>query len=132
MTLETEERSRASEYLKKWTLEDVRELHEFLQGNVPEGFNLRKPPNLDAHTAFSIIYVLQEKFKAITDEFDFCEKCETIFYNDDGWHFDDPGINLCDHCISDITGHRYYDDMDELAKDVKTWWESIESDKGGL
>jgi len=39
----------------------------------------------------------------------------------------DPGINLCDYCISEITGHRYYDDMDELAKDIKTWWESIKN-----
>jgi len=122
---------RTKDYLKEWTLEDVRELHEFLQGSTPEGFRLVHQPELDADSAFSIIYVLQEHFNAITDEFDLCDKCKTIFYNDDGRHFDNVGINLCDPCISMITGYRYYNDMDDLAEDIKKWWESRESDTNG-
>jgi len=116
---------RTKDYLKEWTLEDVRELHEFLQGKVPEGFMLRSPPELDTETAFSIIYVLQEHFKAITDEFDMCEKCKVIFYNDYGWHFDDPGINLCDDCIDQIVPHFISLGSEEATNAVKKWYESI-------
>uniref|UniRef100_A0A6M3MBM4 Uncharacterized protein n=1 Tax=viral metagenome TaxID=1070528 RepID=A0A6M3MBM4_9ZZZZ len=116
--------SKSSQYLKEWTLEDVRELHEFLQGNMPEGFTLRAPPNLDAHMAFSIIYILQEHFKAITDEFELCESCETIFYNDYGWHFDDPGIHLCNDCLNKIVGYHISLESDEAIKRVTEWYES--------
>lgn len=122
--------SRTKEYLKEWTLKDVRELHEFLQGEVPENFTLRRNPKLDAHAAFSIIYVLQEHFGAITDEFDLCTKCEIIYYNDYGWHFDDPGINLCDNCINEVVGYHISLESDEAVKSVKEWYESIVSDGG--
>jgi len=116
---------RTKDYLKEWTLEDVRELHEFLQGKVPEGFMLRSPPELDTETAFSIIYVLQEHFQAITDEFDMCGKCKVIFYNDYGWHFDDPGINLCDDCIDQIVPPFISLGSEEATNAVKKWYESI-------
>ena len=60
-------------------IDTVRQLMDFLQGETPEGFRLSDQPDLDKDTAFSVIYVLQEKFELITDNFEKCDNCGRIF-----------------------------------------------------
>lgn len=105
-------------------LEKTQELYEFLKGETPEGFTLKTgQPNLSEDMAFTIIYVLQEKFHLIPDIYEMCYECKELYDTEsDGHHFDDVGINLCDGCISQITRHRYYQDMEKFEVDVCDWW----------
>ena len=104
-------------------LEKTEELYAFLKGETPEGFTLNGQPQLSEEVAFTIIYVLQEKFNLIPDHFEQCGECKELFDMEcEGHHFDGVGINLCDGCISQITGHRYYHDMEKFEKDVCNWW----------
>lgn len=57
----------------------VRELTEFLQGETPEGFRLDSQPELDEDTAWTVVYILQEKFELITDQIEKCEQCGRLF-----------------------------------------------------
>lgn len=61
-------------------MDTVRELAGFLQGETPEGFRLGSQPELDEDTAWSVIYVLQEKFELITDRVDKCDYCGSLFH----------------------------------------------------
>ena len=105
-------------------LEETKELYEFLKGETPEGFKFKTgQPKLSEDEAFTIIYVLQEKFHLIPDFYEKCAECKEIYDSEnDGHHFDGVGINLCDGCISPMVGHRYYHDMEKFEADVCDWW----------
>lgn len=60
-------------------MDTVEELSGFFQGETPDGFRLGSQPELDEDTAWSVIYVLQEKFGLITDEIEKCEQCGRLF-----------------------------------------------------
>lgn len=105
-------------------LEKTKELYDFLKGETPEGFTLKTgQPQLSEDVAFTIIYVLQEKFNLIPDIYEMCAECKELYDSEnDGHHFDGAGINLCDGCISRITGYTYYHGMEKFDKDVSNWW----------
>ncbi len=105
-------------------LEKIQELYEFLKGEIPEGFTLIGQPHLSENEAFTTIYVLQEKFGLIPDHFEQCYKCKSIFDMDnEGGHYEDPGINLCDYCEDRILYSRFSNgDYENLAQGVKEWY----------
>ncbi|GAG27329.1 unnamed protein product, partial [marine sediment metagenome] len=108
------------------TLEQTQELYQFLQGELPEGFMLKTPPKLSGKMAFTIIYVLQEKFKLIPDHFEHCERCDVVFDMDFGGdHFDDPGINLCDSCVSHVFWRLAKGEKDNMENAVKEWYAEL-------
>ncbi len=107
----------------KFTIEQTQELYEFLKGGIPEGFTLKTwKPKLSEDEAFTIIYILQEKFKLIPDHYEQCKRCKEIFDMEcGGRHFDDPGINLGDCCMDQIFYRESSQDADTLEKAVKEW-----------
>lgn len=100
---------------EKFTIEQTQELYEFLKGKTPEGFTFKTgQPTLSEDTAFTIIYVLQEKFHMIPDTYEKCVRCKEIFDMEwGGNHYEDPGINLCDSC-EDYVRYRW--------EGVKEWY----------
>jgi len=114
------------------TLETTQELYEFLKGETPEGFTLVGQPNLSEKEAFTVIYILQEKFNLIPDIYEMCAECKALYDSEnEGHHFDEVGINLCDACISIICNHEYYHDMEKLDSDVSDWWKQNRIHKSG-
>jgi hypothetical protein len=83
------------------TIEDARELYGLLRGGpAPEGFTLCGRPKLSARVAFSVIYVLQEKYHLIPDTFEQCVACLDLFDSAESGHYDDQtGKHYCDSCI---------------------------------
>ena len=104
------------------SLEQAQELYDFLKGKTPEGFQLNEQPQLSSEMAFSIIYVLQEKFNLIPDHFERCEKCDEVFDMECGGdHFDDPGINLCSSCVSHVFWRWAKGEEENMENAVKEW-----------
>ncbi len=83
------------------TLDQAQELFEFLKGEkIPEGFTLPSPPKLCSNQAFSVIYVLQEHFHVIPDNFELCCNCDMLFdSNEEGTHHEDSGNDYCGGCF---------------------------------
>lgn len=108
----------------RMNLEQTIELYEFLKGETPEGFTLKTgQPQLSEDVAFTIIYVLQEKFHLIPDHFEQCRRCQEIFDMEcEGRHYEDPGINLCDGCIDQIFYRESSQDADTHEKAVIEWY----------
>jgi len=79
-----------------WTTEKVQEFYDFLKGTVPEGF-IVESPKLDSETAFLIIWMLQEGYGAIPDDFEVCEECGFI-YNSGSEGARVFCKNYCDNC----------------------------------
>lgn len=65
--------------LKNITQEQVVQFYEFLQGEVPESLNMKRPPHLSQQMAFRIIYYLQEVMEIIPGKFERCRTCGDIF-----------------------------------------------------
>ena len=110
---------------KQWTLEDVKELYSYLQGSSVDKITQQDAPNLSPDEAFSVIYILQEHFEAISDEFEKCYKCKEIY--DTGYggsHYDNVGINLCDGCEDYVLYKWGEGDYTKLSEYVKDWWTS--------
>lgn len=85
---------------KQFSLEKTRELYEFLQGKIPDGISLSYPPALTPEQAGSVIYVLQEHFRIIPDNYEQCESCNELFdSNCEGITTDDGQI--CEACSDD-------------------------------
>ena len=81
------------------TIEEAREFHTFLRGTGPKGFRLRERPRLGKQAAFSVLYVLQEKFRLIPDTFEQCDFCLDLFDSAvDGSYDDKTGKHLCVSC----------------------------------
>ena len=118
-------------FVKKWTLENVQELHDFLKGKTPEGFTLINQHHLNDDESFEIIYILQEHFQAISDDFEMCEKCHIIIDSANEGHFFEDLFHLCDDCINEIAPNwdaSYHVSGDEMLNVVKEWDTSRKSD----
>ncbi|OPY59158.1 MAG: hypothetical protein A4E55_00375 [Pelotomaculum sp. PtaU1.Bin035] len=66
------------------TLEQVEKLYRFLQGEVPDGFDIKAMPNLSPDQAFSVIYYLQEGMRVLPDSYEKCrvEGCNELYDSD--------------------------------------------------
>lgn len=80
------------------TLDETRQLYAFLRtGRGPKGFRLRARPRLSWDAAFSVIYVLQEKFRLVPDTFEQCVRCHEIFDSAETGEYDEEtGKHYCD------------------------------------
>lgn len=67
------------EFSEEVTLEETQELMGFLQGNVPEGWTVPDMPRLTRDQAFAVVYYLQEGMGLISDRFELCSDCGSIF-----------------------------------------------------
>ena len=82
------------------TLEETQELYDLLIGrSIPDGFHLGKPPKLSAKKAFTVIYMLQERYHVIPDHFEQCRECGQIFDNwSEGTYSEKAGEHWCGSC----------------------------------
>jgi hypothetical protein len=84
--------------LKEVTQEQVEQFYEFLQGNVPDELEMKRPPHLSGQMAFRIIYYLQEVMRIIPDRFERCKTCGRIY---DTWSEGSSKTLHCDYCRRD-------------------------------
>jgi hypothetical protein len=85
---------------EEMTIEDTQELFDFLTGqSLPDGFRIMHRPKLTAKKAFSVIYVLQERFGLIPDHYEQCCECGHLFDTEcEGhWHAK-TGRHWCGSC----------------------------------
>lgn len=80
-------------------IEQARQLYLFLQGHQIAPINCRNIPRLSARAAFSVIYVLQEKFHIIPDTFEKCTRCHELFDTYYGGEYvEKTGRHYCENC----------------------------------
>lgn len=78
------------------TIDEVRELYEFLQGRVPNSLTIKHPPKLSKKRAFLIIWYLQEYFRILPDHFEQCSVCGELYDSySEGHHSDLTGKFYC-------------------------------------
>ena len=71
------------------TQEQIVEFYDFLQGKVPEGMTVKKPPKLSQEQAFTVIWFLQEHLCVLPDNFEQCSTCHVIYNSDfEGFYLD--------------------------------------------
>ena len=82
---------------EKITLEKVKELYKFLQGNVPAEICIKRPPRLSQRQAFDVIWYLQEHLRILPDRYERCTRCGNIYDSEES-----GGIRrnrcYCEHC----------------------------------
>lgn len=78
------------------TIEEVEQFYNFLQGEVPPQFYMKRPPHLSETMAFRIIYYLQEIMHVIPDKFERCVTCGCI-YDSENEGNSRKGCH-CDYC----------------------------------
>jgi hypothetical protein len=67
------------------TFDEAREFYAFLRdGPPPNGFQIRAKPRLSANAAFSVLYVLQERYRLIPDTIEQCESCKELYDSEAG------------------------------------------------
>lgn len=82
-------------------IEQAQELMNFLtEGRVPDGYILTKhPPGMSPKQAFSVLYLLQERYGVISDSFELCSSCGYLFDSNPGGHMPETGAkSFCDNC----------------------------------
>ena len=85
---------------KKTNLEQAQDLFDFLQGKMPEGYNVKHPPQLSAEQAFSVIWFIGEEGLHISDSIERCGVCGDLFDTDlEGIYREDvPPYFFCLDC----------------------------------
>lgn len=101
---------------QKLNIEETNELFEFLQGNVPEGYQIpsEKIPKLTADQAWIAVWYLGNLYKQVSDEIGRCDVCGCLYdSNIEGGCLDygDPPYHFCDSCEWNSTEH-----SDKLTK----------------
>ena len=86
--------------MKKISIEQVEELYQFLQGEIPKGI-ICKSPHLSQRKAFTIIWFLQEHLRIIPDVFERCVRCGELFDSSREGGQRNKRI-YCDYCIVKI------------------------------
>lgn len=61
------------------TIEQVNELYQYLQGEVPQQLREKHPPRLSSRMAFKVIYFLQEITGVLPDNIERCKTCGALF-----------------------------------------------------
>lgn len=81
------------------SIEEVNDLYDFLQGEVPECLIMKRPPHLSEQMAFRIIYYLQEVMHILPDNYERCVTCGRLYdsFNEGSSY---KGMH-CDYCRKD-------------------------------
>ncbi len=86
------------------SLDEVKKLYGFLQGETPEGFYIKAMPKLTPDQAFSVIYYLQEGMRILPDTYEKCriEGCNELYDSDNegcmAMLCEDHYEAMCPHC----------------------------------
>ena len=85
-------------------LETTEELFAFLQGNVPEGYQLESDavPKLTADQAWTVIWYLGELHWQVTDHIERCDVCGALYDTHgegDCLDYGEAPYSFCDGCI---------------------------------
>ena len=91
-------KSQGANELSEITQDQIEQFYEFLQGEVPQGLNMKRPPHLSGQMAFRIIYYLQEIMGILPDKFERCKTCGNIFNTETEGN---PETLHCDYCRRD-------------------------------
>jgi hypothetical protein len=85
-------------------LDRMQELYDFLQGTVPEGYQIPEAdvPHLSADQAWTVCWYLGNQYWQVSDCIERCEGCGTLYDSrSEGTYAEDgPPHNLCDECSS--------------------------------
>ena len=96
---------------KPTDLEVVEELYRFLQGEIPEGYQIRdeRLPRLTPDQAWTVVWYLGNLYRQIPDRIERCELCGDIY---DTWQEGEtndhrPGpVFVCGMCINSEEAQR--------------------------
>jgi hypothetical protein len=81
------------------TLDEAREFITFLRGKGPDGFRLPDRPRLGKRAAFTVLYVLQERFRLIPDTYEECAACTELFdTTEEGGYDEKQNKHFCESC----------------------------------
>ena len=85
-------------------LERTEELFQFLQGNVPEGYTIRRGhlPKLTADQAWTVVWYLGNQYWQVTDRVDRCDVCGALYHSWQEGHCLDYGrkpYHFCESCM---------------------------------
>lgn len=73
--------------------------HNFLQGDIPEGVHVRKFRKMNPDQAFAVIWFLQEYCHLVSDQYEMCHGCVSIYDSSSGGIYDEKsGYHYCDSC----------------------------------
>lgn len=89
----------------------AQELHEFLQGNIPEGYRLGRGnrPKLTAKQAWTVIWYLGNQFWKVPDHIERCDLCGGLYDSHNAGDCLDYGkgpYHFCDSCMWTETYHK--------------------------
>jgi hypothetical protein len=85
------------------TLDQVKELYEFLQGNNPDSILMgkRNHPKMNYEKAYNVIWFLQEHLRVLPSSFEKCSICANLYDRASEGHYNDekyPGKFYCTWC----------------------------------
>lgn len=84
---------------------------------------MKTRPALSIDEAFTVVYVLQEHYGLIPDIYEQCYRCKEIYNSEEeGFHYEDPGINICDTCCEIIFYRESSEEADTREKAIKEWY----------
>ena len=80
---------------KEITEEQVEALYCFLQGELPQGWVMKRNPKFSQQMAFRIIYYLQEEMGVIPDIYERCVTCGCIFNSENEGDLEKMHCDVC-------------------------------------
>jgi hypothetical protein len=80
-------------------LEAIQTFHSFLQGVIPKGYTVTRFKKMNAKQAFTVIWFLQEGCHLVSDQYEMCCNCESIYDSySEGTYNEKTGNCYCDSC----------------------------------
>jgi hypothetical protein len=84
-------------------LKFTEELFQFLQGNAPEGYKIRRGhmPKLTPDQAWTVVWYLGNQYWQVTDRVERCDVCGSLYHSWQEGHCLDFGkapYHFCDLC----------------------------------
>jgi hypothetical protein len=81
------------QFVSEMPIEKIEEFYKFLQGELPDGIHMKRPPHLSEQMAFRIIWFLQEQTCVLPDHVERCKTCGRLYDSEN------EGNDLhCDDC----------------------------------
>lgn len=86
-------------------LERTQELFEFLQGEIPDGYRIKRQsvPKLTAEQAWTVVWYIQEQHWQAPDHIERCELCGDLYNSHSEGDLLDYGkgpYHFCDGCMN--------------------------------
>lgn len=102
--IDRNERKIEEDMVQTASFEETSELYKWLQGEKMEGYEIKNQPKLNEEQAFAVIYMLQEAYGFIPDNFEKCDVCGELYDSYiEGDAISDKNSNktilCCDGCL---------------------------------